>query len=323
MKNQAKNPLIDIVDEDLSRMPIQLSFFEKIGLVSIMVIFIFILAFAGFSLFTDILKFEFLSILIDTFFIIMCAAAIYFIFNIIRKKIVTEALIDTAFQHGVYARLQSLIENIATSQMGTDIVMDRLYDLDTKVESLLKERRPDVQRVGTDIMQESVALGTSLKFMIKTIFMIVLTMAIFMFLVNFALGAVTPYVTLIIFVMWWLFITNEYSLWKETDAWTFVFFPIIMVPVSVIVISNFVEYNVMMALLYLFVGLYSLLYYVWAIYKTTGSLPFITPKREMSGDMNEFFASQQKGISREILDYIRNRGQLRNEKQETTTRRNS
>jgi hypothetical protein len=305
MNNQIKNPLVDLVDEDISRMPMQLSFFEKIGLTSIMIIFIFILTFAGFSLFADILKFDFLSILIDIFFIIMCIAAIYFSFNILKKKIVTEALIDTAFQHGVYTRLQSLIENIATSQIGTDIIMNRISDIDTKVESILKERRPDVQRVDTDIMQEHVALGTSLKFMIKTIFMIVLTMAIFMFLVNFALGTVTPYVTLFIFVMWWLFITNEYSLWKETGAWTFVFFPIVMVPVGVIIISNFVEYNVMMALLYLFVGIYSLLYYIWAIYTTTRSLPFITPKREKSEDISEFFASQQKGMFREILEDVR------------------
>ncbi len=300
-----KNPLLDVVDEDISRMPIPLSFFEKVGLASALIMSTTIFIFSGFSLFIDVfIKLNFLSILIDISVMIFCLATVYFIFNILRKKIVTEALVDTAFQYGVYTRLQPLVENIARAQIGTDVMIDRISDLDMKVENILKERKPETGvRIG--IMEESVTLGTSVKFVIKTMLMIVITMATFMFLLNFSISTLTPYASLSIFVIWWLFITNEYMLWKETNAWIMVLFPIIVVPVTVMILTNILNNNVMLALLYVLIGLYSLSYYTWAVYATTGCIPFITPKLGESGERSEFFATQHKGIFREILDEVK------------------
>jgi hypothetical protein len=314
MKNKEetiKNPLLDSVNEDMARMPMRLSFFEKIGLVSVSIIFIGIAVLSGFSLIIDIfVKLNFLSILIDIFVITICMAAIYFVFNIIRKKIVTELLIDTAFQHGVYNRLQSLIGNIAQAQVGTDVVIDRIDNLDKKVENILKERREEKHdtSVGKEFLQEYISLGTSVKFVVKTIFMIIVTMAMFMFLVNFNLGRITPYASLSIFVLWWLFITNEYYLWKYTVAWTFAFLPIMTIPVVVIIMANLTNYNVLMALLYLSLSFYIVIYYVWAVYATTGSIPFIKPKPdEKSEKIGGFFALQQKGILSEIFEEMKYR----------------
>jgi len=317
MKNKEeiiKNPLLDIVDEDVSRMPIRLSFFEKIGLASALIIFIGIAILSSFSLIIDIfVKLDFISIFIDIFVLILCIAGIYFIFNIIRKKIVTEVLVDTAFQHGVYTRLQSLIGNIAQAQVGTDVVIDRIANLDKKVENILKERREE--KFGTRFLEESISLGTSVKFVIKTIFMIVVTMALFMFLVNFNLGRITPYASLSIFILWWLFITNEYSLWQNTVAWSFAFFPIMIIPVMVIIMANLVNYNILMALLYLSLSLYTIIYYSWAIYVTTGSLPFINPKEDqLSEKRDDFFASQQKGMVRELFKEMKHRVEEEKEK---------
>ncbi len=310
--DQIKNPLLDLVDEDISRMSIPLSFFEKVGLASALIMSTIIFILSGFSLFIDIfVRLNFLSILIDISVMMFCLAIVYFIFNILRKKIVTEALVDTAFQYGVYTRLQSLVENIAHAQVGTDVMIDRISGLDMKVENILKERKYDGDyrgggnrnRIG--IMEESVALGTSVKFVIKVMLMIVVTMATFMFLLNFSVSILTPYASLLIFVLWWLFITNEYMLWKETNAWIMVLFPIIVVPVTVMILTNILNYNVMLALLYVSIGLYSLLYYTWAVYATTGCIPFITPKLDESGERSEFFGAQHKGMFREIFDEIK------------------
>jgi hypothetical protein len=143
---------------------------------------------------------------------------------------------------------------------------------------------------------------------VKSIFMIIVTMAIFMFLVNFNLGNVTPYVSLSIFVLWWLFITNEYSLWKYTGAWSFAIFPIIVLPVTIIILANLVNYNVLMALLYLSLSFYIIIYYIWAIYVTTGSIPFLKPKLdEKSEKTHGFFALQQKGLISEIFEEMKYR----------------
>ncbi len=309
-KEIIKNPLLDSIEEDTSRMPIQLSFFEKIGLFSVLITFVGIAILSIFSLIIDtFVKLDFLSILIDVIIMMICATAIYFIFNLIRKKIVTDALIDTAFHYGVYSRLQSLIGNIAQAQVGTDVVIERIDNLDKKVENILKERREEKYEISDKgFLQESISSGTSVKFVIKTIFMIVVTMAIFMFLVNFNLGRITPYASLSIFVLWWLFITNEYSLWKDSGAWIFVFLPIMTVPVMVIIMANLINYNVLMALLYLSLSLYTIIYYIWAIYVITGSLPFIKPRQVGKGnERNGFFEIQQKGMIKEIIEEIKYR----------------
>ena len=295
-----KNPLLD-VDEDISEKPIQhLQFFEKIGLISALIITIAILLFSAVSFFIDFASANYLYALIDISLIIIFIGPIYFIFRTFKRRIVTEVLIDTAFQDGVYARLEPLIENIAQAHIGTNVVLDRLSNIDLKVQNILEERyERDIR--SKDLMQEPIAVGTSIKFAIKTIFLMTVTMAAFMFFVNFNLSGITPYAILLIFIMWWVFITNEYGLWKEATAWSMVFLPILAIPVTVMLLGNLLNYNVMMATMYVFVGIYTFIYYLWAVYSSTGSLPFIAPRKPETIESG-FFALQQKGLFKEFFE---------------------
>lgn len=306
IRNKIKNPLLD-VDEDISTKPHQhLSFFEKIGLVNALIISIVILIISGISFFIDLfIKSDYLYALIDLFIIMMCVGAVYYILNVFKRRIITDILIDTAFQEGVYARLQPLIENIAHAHVDANIILDRMYSLDLKVQNILKERYTRDISSG-DFMQEPLAIGTSIKFAIKAVFLITVTMAVFMFLVNFNLGWITPYAVLSIFIMWWGFITNEYNLWKETSAWTMVFFPVLVVPITVMLLSNLLNYNVLIATLYFSVGLYTFAYYLWAVYASTGSLPIISTKKQEPIE-SEFFALQQQGLVKDMSSVLLSR----------------
>jgi hypothetical protein len=310
---KAKNPLLKS-SEDISTISKRsITYFEKIGLVSVLILTLAIFILAVISLIVDtIIKFSFLFLL-DIIFIILSAVAVQFLINIIRTKMVTELLIDTAFQKGVYTRLQPVIDNIATSSTGTDVVLDKISKLDTKVENILKEKTTVQIPEEGKLLEEYISLGTTVKFVIKSIFMIVVTMAIFMFLVNFNLGGITPYLTLTIFILWWVFITNEYGLWKDSSAWTMVFFPILIIPATFVILSNILNYNVLMALLYVMLGAYIVLYYVWAVYVSTGSIPFLAPsdkKKELVKESNKtehipeeehFFEVRQPSLLNTIL----------------------
>jgi len=84
-------------------------------------------------------------------------------------------------------------------------------------------------------------------------------------------------------------------------AWGMVFFPVLVVPVLVMLLTNLLNYNILLAMIYLFVGLYTFTYYLWALYAATGSLPIIgLKKREPM--TSEFFALQKKGMLHEMLD---------------------
>lgn len=214
-RDTMRNPLLDI-EEDISEKPFQhLPFFEKIGLTGALLITFAIFILSGISFFIDfVVKSNYLYALIDLSIILISLGAIYFIFNTFKRRIITEVLIDTAFQEGVYTRLEPLIENIAQAHVSTTTVLDRLSNIDLKVQNILKEQYAREIKA-SDFMEEPLAVGTSIKFAIKTIFLMIVTIAAFMFLVNFNLGGITPYTILLIFIMWWVFITNEYNLWKR------------------------------------------------------------------------------------------------------------
>lgn len=324
MKDDMKteNPLSKIANRDSESIGAdivsfqRLSFFEKMGIISSLIMAIGILIISGFSFIIDFGKLNMINILIDLILIICSITSLYFIFGIYKRKVVIETLIDTAFQEGVYNRLRPLIENIANSRIDADIILDRMSNIDLKIENILKEqylKRDESEVIDTEKyieteMQRPVMIGTSLGFIFKSIFMTIITMAIFMFLVNFNLGRLTPFVTLSIFILWWIFITNEYSLWKNTSSWLLVFFPIAIVPVSVMILGNLVNYNILMAILYASIGIYVFVYYLWAIYTTTGVLPFVKGRMDdkMSGN-EKFFSSQQKGMLKDMWTEIKKR----------------
>lgn len=296
-----RNPLLD-VREDISEKPVaHLSFFEKIGLFCALIISIVILILSGFSFYIDLfIKSNYIFALIDFLIILMCIWAIYFILNVIKRKIVTEILIDTAFQDGVYTRLKPLIENIAQAHIDAEIILDRMSSIDLKVQNILKERYS--RDIGSgEFMKEPIAVNTSIKFVFKAIFLIVITMVFFNLILNFNIGGITPYAILLIFIIWWGFITSEYNLWKETSAWTAVFLPILVIPITIMLLGSLLKYNVLIAELYFSAGLYTLAYYLWAIYTTTGTLPFLIPKKKEQVP-SEFFALQKKGIFKELIE---------------------
>lgn len=301
IRDKIKNPLLD-VDEDVSIKPFEhYSFFDKIGVASALILSIAILLMSFISFYIDlIVKSNYLYTLIDLFIFVFSLGAVYFVLNAFKKRVITDLLIDTAFQEGVYSRLEPLVENIAESHVDTNIILDRMSNIDMKVENILKEQYARDIKSG-DILKEPIAVATSIKFAIKSIFLIVVTMAVFMFLLNFNLGGITPYAILLVFVVWWAFITNEYNLWRESSAWAMVFFPILVIPVAVMLLANLLNYNVLMATLYVSVGLYTFIYYIWAVYASTGSLPIIETKKQEPLESG-FFALQHKGMLKRLFE---------------------
>jgi hypothetical protein len=177
IRNKTKNPLLD-VDEDVSIKPSQhYSFFDKIGVASALILSIAILLMSFFSFYIDfIVKSNYLYALIDLFIFVFSLGAVYFVLNAFKKRVITDLLIDTAFQEGVYSRLAPLVENIAQSHVDTNIILDRMSNIDLKVENILKEQYVRNIKSG-DILKEPIAVSTSIKFVIKSMFLIVITMA--------------------------------------------------------------------------------------------------------------------------------------------------
>jgi hypothetical protein len=87
-------------------------------------------------------------------------------------------------------------------------------------------------------------------------------------------GGILPYLSPIVFVLWWALITSHSNLWELTQAWYWVAIPILIVPVYSILFSALSTANTMLFIMYIGLGLYVISYYMWSERTTRGILPF-------------------------------------------------
>jgi len=127
---------------------------------------------------------------------------------------------------------------------------------------------------------EIIAPGVTSKFTTKTILLTIFTMAGFLYVLEFPIG-VAHYVTLVFYLVWWLFITNEFEIFDETDAWIFVAIPILTIPIGAIFLHALFSLNAMIGVLFGGLAVFVLVYYSWALYLKKGVLRFSLPAFEL------------------------------------------
>ncbi|MCW3135206.1 MAG: hypothetical protein N2V78_12880 [Methanophagales archaeon] len=244
---------------------------EKIGLAIALTIAIILTGYSFFSLFIDIiLKFDWYGIVIDLIFLAIGISLGYFSIRIYKKSVYYEGLVSSAFDEGIYTRLEPVLRKVAETHVEMEELEGRLNRIDRKVQTVIDEQvkaeeSPEVERM--------LAPGTSMSFVIKTIFLTIITMSGFLFMISTSIGAV-HFATLLFYLLWWGLISSEFKLFNNTTAWAMVFVPILLVPVGFMILDAFLEINNVIALFYALLVLYAFLYFSWAVYETKGTLPF-------------------------------------------------
>jgi len=76
------------------------------------------------------------------------------------------------------------------------------------------------------------------------------------------------------FVVWWLEITYEYTLWEKSSAYYWVFFPILTIPVTTILGDIMYGSGILIGSMGILLALYISAYYTWSKYIIEGILPF-------------------------------------------------
>ncbi|MCD6203790.1 MAG: hypothetical protein J7I99_05480 [Methanophagales archaeon] len=249
---------------------------EKAGLALALLTAILLLGLALFSLIVDtIIKFNLYGILIDLIFLGIGIILGYSSIRIYRKSAYYEGLVRSAFDEGIYTRLEPVLRKIAETSVEMEDIESRLNKIDRMVQTVIEEqakleKSPQVAHAG---VERAIAPGTSIGFVVKAIFLTIITMSGFLFMIYTSIGMV-HFATLIFYILWWLLITSEYKLFDNTTAWVMVFMPILLVPVSFMILDAFMEINNVIALFYALLALYAFLYFSWAVYETRGTMPF-------------------------------------------------
>lgn len=180
---------------------------------------------------------------------------------LLKKETYLQHVADETFERVIYDRLEPVLMDVAEVQVGLTEVQTQLDRMNRGIEMLSKK----------ETSMPSVPGHTN--YNVKYIVLINITLAVFLFMLQFPLGYV-PYLVTIIYIMWWGATTAEFKLWKEDSTWAWVFVPVLVLPVYTIAMNSYLQSYMLFASLFVGLGLYTVSYYSWCNYIIKGVLPF-------------------------------------------------
>lgn len=213
---------------------------------------------------------------LDFFISIITAAVGYgFLFSayrFIKRAAFLKAIADSIFVEALYDRLEPLLSDIADTKADYDILSERIDNLNYNVNDV----RKTIEMGKGDSPGEFVPMQLALRninYQFQYVMITCITLAFYMFMF-YNPGTITPYLSPLTYVIWWAIITSQHDLWEETNAWYWVAVPLLVLPMYSIIFSALFTPNYMLLVMYVGLGLYILLYYVWCEHKARGILPF-------------------------------------------------
>jgi hypothetical protein len=151
----------------------------------------------------------------------------------------------------------------------------RLNRIDRKVQTVIDEQVKTEKSPYSEV-EKMIVPGTSMSFVVKAIFLAIITMSGFLFMIfNRPRPLLVAYCAILMFyILWWALISSEFKLFDNSAAWGIAFVPILLVPLSFMILDALLQPNTLVALFYALLVLYVFLYFSWAVYETKGTLPF-------------------------------------------------
>lgn len=184
------------------------------------------------------------------------------VFYYLQKDTYLQHVADETFERIIYQRLEPVLKDVAQVQVGINDVHDHIEMMNLNIGTLANKKT-----------QVSAGSSPQMTYYIKYIVLINITLAVFLFMLQFPFGYI-PYIVTILFILWWMIITAEYKLWSVEIAWTWVFFPIIVLPMYTILMNSYLEDYQLFGSLSLGLCIYIISYYFWCSYIAKGVLPF-------------------------------------------------
>jgi hypothetical protein len=213
---------------------------------------------------------------LDFFTSIISAAVGYgFLFaayRFIKRAAFLKAIADSIFIEALYDRLEPLLADIAETKAGYDVLSERIDNLNYNINDI----RKSIDMGRTDQSGELVPMQFAIKnigYQFQYVLLTTITLAMYMFMF-YNPSAITPYLSPLTYVIWWAVITSQHDLWEETTAWYWVAMPLLVIPIFTILFTALFTVNYMLLVMYVGLGSYIILYYVWCERKARGILPF-------------------------------------------------
>ena len=259
---------------------------------------IIILVISLYSLYLDYVSFRpVYYLVVDMAFVILSAILVGGGFKLGRRLTAYRYAAATAFDEFLYSRFRPILEELALGIVEVNEVKSRIM----KMENMLSELHSGVTKppeVELPTYPESLALRKT-AFYMKTIVVAIFFFGTYFFFLEFRLRF-EEYMFPILYIIWWVFITKEFELYRRTEAWVALAIPVILVPTGSIILGVVFGLTVQMGIIFLTVAIYAVAYYYYA--KEISHV-----KHGMTNGYTEenFILAKMRGIVRELKEWLR------------------
>ncbi len=211
------------------------------------------------------------------FFISLVSAAIgygflFAAYRFIKRAEILKAIADSVFIEALYDRLEPLLAEIAETRAGYDVLSERVNNLNYNVNDVRKTIEMGTEISSGELIPLQLAMK-NIRYQFQYVMLASITLAFYMFMF-YNPGTITPYLSPITYVIWWAVITSQHELWEETKTWYWVAVPLLVIPMFSILFTAFFNVNYTLLVMYIGLGAYIILYYIWCERKARGIWPF-------------------------------------------------
>ncbi len=174
-----------------------------------------------------------------------------------KRVLAYEALTDVVLDELLYDRLKPLLEQVAFSTAEIDEVKAKLSEIESEIRNMEEKvvKAPEIP--AEEIVMRRIT------FYVKTVMVAMFFFGFYLFLINFVL----PYevfLYVVLYVIWWAFITGEFNLFDRMDAWIILCLPILIVPSAGIILNAVFGIVTARVVVFWTAVMYAYLYYRYA-----------------------------------------------------------
>jgi len=199
-------------------------------------------------------------LIVDIVFYIVGLLLIAGSLRLYKRLVMLEVITESAFEEIIYERLKPVLEEIAFNSLELNDVKSRIHSLEKKLERIEDEMTKEPVHA-----PDSLALRRT-AFYMRTIVVMTFFLGMYVFLLNYnyLLGPTTPYLYMLLYLIWWLFITKEFNLFERVEAWVVFCIPILLVPMGSIILRAVLGLAPLMGIIFATASVYAYLYYLYA-----------------------------------------------------------
>lgn len=246
---------------------------EYIVIISMVITSLYLLVTSFFPLVYNVAtSFEPINFLMNLFYFILGIGVLAGAFLVFKKETHLEHIADDTFDEVIYKRLEPVLRDVAVVQVGLSDVHDKLEMVNLNIERIGQAKEMAVPCAAPAVVTAEASSPVQISAYLKYIVLINITLAIFLFMLNYPLEYI-PYAVTIVYIIWWAVITAEFKLWNVESVWMWVFVPILILPVYTIIMSAYLLDYQMFGSLFLGLCIYVIAYYSRCSSAVRGVLP--------------------------------------------------